>query len=84
MRGYPQTLHEQAELAPQLQSGEPPTPGADDLRKSLFTLPTHSYVKGVDFVALHSWMHDVIRDSQSSVAGASAIRGREALSHMST
>src|SRR5256885_13282695 len=33
MRGYPQTLHEQAELAPQLQSGEPPTPGADDLRK---------------------------------------------------
>jgi hypothetical protein len=80
MRAYPRTLHEHAELAPQLVPGEPATPGATLLRKSLFTLPTHSFVRGSDFLALQDWMHQVVVEAQDSEAATSAIGGRDVLS----
>ena len=57
MPGYPRTLREQSELTPHLLSGEPSTPGATELRDSLFTLPTHAFVTRKDFVALQEWMN---------------------------
>lgn len=56
MRGYPRTLHEQMELRPQLLAGEPATPGAVELRSSLFTLPTHGWVNEGDLLALKNWL----------------------------
>jgi perosamine synthetase len=57
MPGYPRTLFEQAELAPNLMPGEPATPGATRLRESLLTLPTHPFVTAIDFLDLQEWMH---------------------------
>lgn len=57
MSGYPKTLREQPELNPHLMPGEPETPGAMELRESLFTLPTHAFVAKTDFVALQDWFY---------------------------
>ena len=80
MRGYPQTLSEQPELAPQLLRGEPPMPGAHDLRRSLFTLPTHAFVQGVDMMALQDWMCSIACETARSVHTVSAMVERPALS----
>lgn len=56
LRGYPRTLHEQEELAPCLHAAEPPTPGAVELRRSLFTLPTHSMLAREDIERLGEWL----------------------------
>jgi hypothetical protein len=56
LRGYPRTLHEQEELRPCLAEGEPPTPGALELRRTLFTLPTHFMVRRRDVDALVDWL----------------------------
>jgi perosamine synthetase len=56
MRGYPRTLREQRELAPQLLPDEWHTPGADELQRSLFTLPTHNRVTQGDVTKLATWM----------------------------
>ncbi|HEX6534675.1 MAG TPA: DegT/DnrJ/EryC1/StrS family aminotransferase [Gemmatimonadaceae bacterium] len=56
LRGYPRTLHEQEELRPVLVPGEPPTPGAETLRRSLFTLPTHSMLERADIERLGEWL----------------------------
>ncbi|MBX6332097.1 MAG: DegT/DnrJ/EryC1/StrS family aminotransferase [Gemmatimonadaceae bacterium] len=56
LRGYPRTLHEQAELRPVLHPGEPPTPGATELRQGLFTVPTHSMVTRQDMEKLIDWL----------------------------
>ena len=70
MSGYPQTLREQPELCAHLMPGEPPTPGASELRESLFTLPTHAFVTKRDFVALHRWMHGDARLEAAHTATA--------------
>jgi hypothetical protein len=36
--------------------GEPPTPGAEELRDLLFTLPTHRFVEMQDLAALERWI----------------------------
>jgi perosamine synthetase len=54
---YPRTLAEQPELRSALVSGEPATPGAAELRRSLFTLPTHRFVRSGDLAALARWMN---------------------------
>lgn len=59
MRGYPLTLRQQPELAPQLVAGQPATAGADELSRSLFTLPTHFSVTHADVLALGRWMASV-------------------------
>lgn len=56
LRGYPRTLHEQEELRPTLMSSEPPTPGAVELRRGLFTLPTHSMLSREDIERLGEWL----------------------------
>jgi hypothetical protein len=55
-RPYPVTMAEQVELAPVLVENEPPTPGADVLRDTLFTLPTHRFVDARDIAALSRWI----------------------------
>ena len=56
LQPYPQTLLEQPELQAVLMSGEPPTPGAAELRLALFTLPTHGFVNQADLAALADWL----------------------------
>ena len=56
LQPYPQTLAEQPELRRVLMSGEPPTPGATELRRALFTLPTHQFVDSADLGALAEWL----------------------------
>ena len=69
MTGYPLTLKDQSELAPHLMAGEPSTPGASELRDSLFTLPTHSFVTRADLVALQAWMNgDETRETEPRTA----------------
>lgn len=73
MRGYPRTLHEQRELRPNLLAGEPSTPGATELRASLFTLPTHAFVTAQDLGNLRAWIRRSARtagDDAASSAGA--------------
>jgi perosamine synthetase len=74
MRGYPQTLREQRELEPHLLQDERRTPGADELQRSLFTLPTHCRVTWNDMTRLEEWMAKADRASQrtSPVAAAHA------------
>lgn len=55
-RPYPVTMAEQVELAPVLVKDEPPTPGAVELRDTLFTLPTHRFVDMRDIAALSRWI----------------------------
>jgi dTDP-4-amino-4,6-dideoxygalactose transaminase len=56
MRGYPRTLREQKELLPHLMPNEQTTPGAAELQRSLFTLPTHHRVSPGDLRRLEKWM----------------------------
>lgn len=56
LRGYKLTLHEQMELRPCLVAGEPPTPGAQELARTLFTLPTHYMVKPSDIKLMMEWL----------------------------
>lgn len=56
LRGYKIMLHDQQELRPCLIAGEPPTPGAEELARTLFTLPTHHMVKPSDIKAMMEWL----------------------------
>ena len=67
MRGYPQTLHEQIPLRRHLLHGEPATPGAMQLRASLFTLPTHAMVTERDLSVLGGWLRKAAHSSYSSL-----------------
>lgn len=56
MPGYPLTLGQQPELAPQLMHGQQSTFGAEELCRSLYTLPTHGKVRHRDVRDLEEWM----------------------------
>lgn len=56
VKPYPRTLLEQPELRESLVANEPPTPGATELRASLFTLPTHSRVNASDLRGMERWL----------------------------
>jgi hypothetical protein len=58
LRGYPRALLEQPELAPSLCDGEPSMPGALELRRRLFTLPTHSLVSSIDRKRMAAWLRN--------------------------
>lgn len=63
LRSYPHALAEEPELAPALERGESATPGASDLARTLFTLPTHHFVTRRDVRALADWIrHDSKRE----------------------
>jgi len=55
VRGYPRTLREEPEAQRCLEPG-PDLPGADELRRALFTLPTHSRVTRRDLEAMIDWL----------------------------
>jgi len=57
-RAYPSSLHEHAPLAPLLAEGERAShaPGAEELARHLFTLPTHSRITSGDLDRLVRWM----------------------------
>lgn len=56
VRPYPRALIEQDELRPVLAGDEPPTPGAIELRQTVFTLPTHRFVNDTDVAWIMEWM----------------------------
>jgi hypothetical protein len=56
LRGYPRTLFEQEELRPSLWEDERELPGALELRRSLFTLPTHGRLSLRDLHELRVWI----------------------------
>ena len=58
VKPYPRTVAEQPEIVPLLVAGEPPIPGSAELRRSLFTLPTHRLVNVRDVNALVAWIDD--------------------------
>ena len=55
VRSYPRAMHEQDELRPALRGPVGPLPGATELARSLFTLPTHSLLTEADLAALTGW-----------------------------
>ena len=55
LRGYPRTLREEPEAQRCLEAG-PDLPGADELRRTLFTLPTHSRVTRRDLEEMIDWL----------------------------
>ena len=61
LRGYPRALPEQPELVSCLCTGEPNMPGALELRRRLFTLPTHSFVTSTDREKLIAWLRNTVR-----------------------
>ena len=56
LRGYPRTLRDEPEMRPCLHDGEPPMPGAEQLCRTLFTLPTHGLVSAADRARLVEWI----------------------------
>jgi hypothetical protein len=56
LQPYPRTLAEQEELRPVLIEGEPPIPGASEIRRTLYTLPTHRFVSRGDVTSLAKWL----------------------------
>lgn len=85
LRGYPRTLREQPELRPCLEAGEPDTPGAAELRRTLFTLPTHSLVTRRDMEAMIEWLRvpmtvlaPVLATAVAAGGGSRSARSRRA------
>ena len=58
VRGYTMTLDEHPQLQTQLLSNERAGTGSTLLRDRLFTLPTHSRVRGADFTGLIDWLNE--------------------------
>jgi hypothetical protein len=56
IRPYPRAVAEQDEMRPALVHDESATPGALELARSLFTLPTHRFVGARDLMALEQWL----------------------------
>ena len=55
LRGYPRTLRQEPQAQRCLEPG-PDLPGAEELRRTLFTLPTHSRVTRRDLEAMIDWL----------------------------
>jgi perosamine synthetase len=58
VRPYPRALHEMSELWPIVAPGGRKHPGADELVRSLFTLPTHEWVNDDDLAACEKWLNE--------------------------
>jgi perosamine synthetase len=63
MRGYPRLLAEEPELRPSLEPNESSLTGAEELRRSLFTLPVHSLVTKRDVSELASWLRSPVHSA---------------------
>lgn len=60
LRGYPRTLRDEPKLKRFLEPG-PEIRGAEQLRRTLFTLPTHSRVTRRDMEAMIDWLRVPMR-----------------------
>lgn len=58
VRPYPRALHDMPELWPIVAPGGRRHPGADELVRSLFTLPTHEWVDERDLAASERWLNE--------------------------
>ena len=56
VRPYPRTLMEEPHLQRVLEPGEPPTPGAHELARTLVALPTHRFITAADLALLTNWI----------------------------
>lgn len=73
MGSYPRTLRQQPQLQSQLLPNPLATTGADELCRSLFTLPTHFKVTPSDLQALCQWLGSVETGSEGRVSGTNAL-----------
>ncbi len=58
VRPYPVPLNKQREMESLLLSRDHTLPGAAELSRSLFTLPTHQYVNAADVRRLAAWLRE--------------------------
>jgi hypothetical protein len=58
VRPYPRSLHDMPELWPIVAPGERRHSGADELVRSLFTLPTHEWVDDNDLASCETWLRE--------------------------
>lgn len=58
VRPYPRALHDMSELWPIVANGGRRNPGADELVRSLFTLPTHQWVSARDLSGCERWLNE--------------------------
>lgn len=58
VRPYPLALHDMPELWPIVANGGRKNPGADELVRSLFTLPTHQWVADSDLAGCERWLNE--------------------------
>lgn len=58
VRPYPRALHDMSEVWPIVAPGGRRHPGADELVRSLFTLPTHQWVDDRDLAACEQWLNE--------------------------
>ena len=58
VRGYPMTLDQHVQLQPLLLANEHAGSGSVQLRDRLFTVPTHSRVRGIDIARLIDWLNE--------------------------
>ncbi len=58
VRPYPRALHDMSEVWPIVAPGGRRNPGADELVRSLFTLPTHDWVEERDLAACERWLNE--------------------------
>ncbi len=58
VRPYPRALHDMPELWPIVAPGGRRHPGADELVRSLFALPTHEWVDERDLAASERWLNE--------------------------
>ena len=72
LRSYPSTMAEQGQLVPILVDNGLPVPGAVELRRSLFTLPTHRFVDSADMAALAAWLVSASAPVQTETAARRA------------
>ena len=55
VRSYPRSLAEEPEMAAAIHAGEPDMPGAREICRRLFTLPTHRFVTDADAEIIAQW-----------------------------
>jgi hypothetical protein len=73
MQGYPRTLAQQPELASRLMPDQQPTFGAEELSRSLYTLPTHGKVRSRDIRDLERWMRAAAAQQHTSASNERSI-----------
>jgi hypothetical protein len=55
VRSYPRSLAEEPAMAAAIHEGEPDMPGAREIARTLFTLPTHRFVTDSDGERIAAW-----------------------------